>query len=362
MTEQKSSRRRFLGGAAGTAGVAMALLNWRGTEAAAATINEGTSRELAARPLPGATFRSPAAPRTFTAGKFQLDLGGVSAGFLKGAEGGYATSDVVVEKLGPDHINRKHIGGVKYEDVELNAGTGMSKNFYEWVKSSFENKHFRNDGSIRTTDYDGNMISEIQFFQGLISEIGFPALDAASKDSAKMTVKFKPEYTRFKRGGGRVKLPPDNQKQKMWLPRNFKLKIDGLDCSRVTKIEALVLKQTVVDNSVGQVRDGQAEPGALEVPNLQLTMPLVSAQSFLDWHEDFVIKGNNSQDKEKTGSLQYLTEDLRDVLFQIDFFGLGIFALDDGDDDTGDGDQIKRIRCELYCEQMRFSYGSMAWA
>jgi hypothetical protein len=29
---------------------------------------------------------------------------------------------------------------------------------------------------------------------------GFPALDAASKDAAKMSVKIKPEYTRYKKG------------------------------------------------------------------------------------------------------------------------------------------------------------------
>jgi hypothetical protein len=32
--------------------------------------------------------------------------------------------------------------------------------------------------------------------QALITQIGLPALDAASKDAAKMTVKFAPEYTR----------------------------------------------------------------------------------------------------------------------------------------------------------------------
>lgn len=31
----------------------------------------------------------------------------------------------------------------------------------------------------------------------LISEIGFPALDASSKDAAKMSIKFSPETTRF---------------------------------------------------------------------------------------------------------------------------------------------------------------------
>jgi hypothetical protein len=41
--------------------------------------------------------------------------------------------------------------------------------------------------------------AEITFHAVLISEIGLPAMDAASKDAAKMTIKFTPEYTRSKK-------------------------------------------------------------------------------------------------------------------------------------------------------------------
>lgn len=34
------------------------------------------------------------------------------------------------------------------------------------------------------------------FVNALITQIGFPALDAAGKDAAKLTIKFSPEYTR----------------------------------------------------------------------------------------------------------------------------------------------------------------------
>ena len=29
---------------------------------------------------------------------------------------------------------KKHLAGVKYEDITVNCGTGMSKGFYEWTK------------------------------------------------------------------------------------------------------------------------------------------------------------------------------------------------------------------------------------
>lgn len=46
-----------------------------------------------------------------------------STGWIQSVDGGHATSDVVTEKVGPDHIVHKHIAGVKYEDITLVAGT-----------------------------------------------------------------------------------------------------------------------------------------------------------------------------------------------------------------------------------------------
>ena len=63
--------------------------------------------------------------RGYTAGKYGIDLDGINAGWVSSVEGGMASSDVVVEKLGPDHIQRKHIAGVKYEDISVSCGTGM---------------------------------------------------------------------------------------------------------------------------------------------------------------------------------------------------------------------------------------------
>src|SRR5438128_6047767 len=133
MAEQKSSRRRFLGGAAGVAGVAMALVNWKGDAAAAASAGEQTSQDLIVGPLGGASSAS--ADKRAAATKFLLDLGKDTAGWVMSAEGGYATSEVVVEKLGTDQIAHKHIAGVKYEEIEVNAGAGLNKSFYEWIKS-----------------------------------------------------------------------------------------------------------------------------------------------------------------------------------------------------------------------------------
>jgi len=300
--------------------------------------------------------------RSYTAGRFAMDLGGQFAGWISSIEGGHATSDVVVEKVGADMIQHKHLAGVKYEDITVNCGTAMSKAFYSWIQASLDRKHARNDGAIITADYDQKEVGRLDFFHALVTEVGFPALDAASKDAAKMTVKFSPEYTRMKaKTGGAIQAPLGKGEQKKWLPSNFRLKIDGLDqaCPRVNKIEALTIKQKVVEDPVGEQRDYQKVPASIEYPNLVITCAESHADQLYAWHEDFVIKGNNSEDKEKGGTLEYMTADMKTVLFTLTFQGLGIFKLSPEKHDAGT-ESVKRVKAEFYCHQITFKEGSGA--
>ncbi len=294
-----------------------------------------------------------------------MDLGGQFAGWISSIEGGHASADVVVEKNGADMIQRKHLAGVKYEEITVNCGTAMSKAFYSWIQASLDRKHTRNDGAIITADYNQNEVGRLNFFQALITEVGFPACDAASKDAAKMSVKFSPEYTRYKAGGGGKisggAYTTDQAKQKKWMPSNFRLKIDGLDtpCKNINKIEALTIKQKVVEDPVGEHRDYQKVPASVEYPNLVVTFSEAFADDVYKWHEDFVINGNNGQDKEKGGSLEFLTPDLKTTLFTLTFAGLGIFKATPEKVEAG-SENPRRLKAEMYCEQITFAPGSGA--
>jgi phage tail-like protein len=305
------------------------------------------------------------ADRGFVAGKYGVDIGGNFAGWVQSVDGGHATSDVVAEKMGPDHIIRKHIAGVKYEDISVTCGTGMSKQFYSWIKDSFDHNYSRKDGAIIAANYNHKEMSRLTFQHALISEVGFPALDAASKDACKMTIKFHPEITRTTTsfgGGAQIKGEFKQQVQKKWLPANFILDIDGLPdaCSKVNKIEAITVKQKNVEHAVGQMRDYEQEPAHLEIPNLVITFPESHSDEFYKWHEDFVIKGNNGDEKEKTGTLRYLTPNLQETLFTLTFKHLGIFKLTPEKVEAG-SENIRRLKAELYCEEMSFEFQS-AWA
>jgi hypothetical protein len=167
-----------------------------------------------------------------------------------------------------------------------------------------------------------------------------------------MAVKFSPDSTRIKapsRESVSSKYAIDPKIQKKWTPANFKLVIPGLDCANVNKIAELVLKRKVIE--------GEPE---LEIPNLVVTLSESSAETWYAWHEDFVVKGNCGEEKEKSGTLEYLTPNHQDVLFKLTFSHLGIFSLEEERTVPG-WESIHRVKAQLYVDEMGFDFHA-AWA
>jgi phage tail-like protein len=303
--------------------------------------------------------------RSYGVGKYGLDIDGLNAGWIKEVEGGNATADVVTEKMGTDHLARKHLANVRYEEISFKCGTGMTKAIYEWIKTGFNqtsNAMGRKNGAIIYADYDAVEIARLTFQHGMLSEYTMPALDAGSKDAALMTIKIQPEITRKTMApGSKLVFQGDSAKQKMWLPSNFRLRIDGCEqaCMRVNKIDALTVKQKVVEDAVGERRDYERVAVAVEVPNLVVTLSEADADPFYKWHEDFVIKGLCGQDKEKGGTLEYLAPDTSTVLFTLNFRHLGIFKISTDKGEAGN-EGIRRVKVEMYCEDIEFGYQGAA--
>ena len=290
--------------------------------------------------------------------QYGLELDGALAGWVREVSGGDATADVIAEKIGPDGVVRKHIGSARYEDITINCGAGMSEVFYEWIGQMLTNRSPRKNGAIVMTDYNYSPMSRLEFSNALISEVTFPTLDAAAKDPARMTIKIAPEYTRLKKdGGSSAPLKPDGapRAQKQWMSANFRLTIDAVDCSRVSKIDALTIRQGVAENPAGELRGLEKLPTHLDIANLAVTVAEFGTQDFYNWHEDFVIKGNAGQDREKNATIEMLANDLKTVLFTLTLKQLGIYRLAQERSEPG-GDSIRRVRAEMYCEETQFVY------
>jgi len=335
-----TSRRFFLGAAASLTGAALAA-------AAASRTETGEAAVI------------PAAAQGFVTAGFNLLIDGSQAGSLVSATGGSATSDVVLEKLGPDHIVHKHLAGVKYEDITIQPTFPVSPQLAAQIDSMMNLKLDPFGGAVQEFSFGLKVMVERDFTNALVTEIGFPACDAGSKDPAYLTVGFSPETT-TRVTNPKSTVPAPRGRPRVFLPSNFRLAIDNLNTTGVRAIDAFTLKLDIDQSTVGETRDVTGV-AFLDVPNLKITLSESSAQTWFDWFKSFVIDGNNGDDQERNGSLTLLTPDLKLALATISFSHLGIFKLTPESVQQG-STNIRRVKAELYCEDMQFTFGPGAWA
>jgi hypothetical protein len=298
--------------------------------------------------------------RAYSAATYLVELAGQSVGEAQRVDGGDALSDVVVEKPGLTPPWRaKHLAGVRWSDITMTTGIGMAKPFLDAIEKLPTAVDTRYDGAIVVADYNFNAVERRQFHHALLTAVAFPALDAASKDVAHLTVTFSPEFVDRTKGTGKASEGIVGRKQTKWLPSRFRVDIPGLDCTGVSKVSAVTLASHVVEDAVGELRDYEKQPAWLEVSDLELTLSSSRAGSFRTWHEDFVIRGNNGQDKEKTATISYLGPTGQDVLATIDLAGVGIYKLADVPPEAG-ADGVARTVASMYCEQASIRFGAAA--
>jgi hypothetical protein len=149
--------------------------------------------------------------RTYTGGRFALDIDGFNVGFLKKFSGLAMEADIVSNDLGPDNVQKKHVSNVKWTPGKATVGIGMGKGLYDWIKAAFDKGYITKNGTFTSADFNYKAQSALTFYDALITEVTVPKLDGSSKDAAYFDVGFECERVRWAKGGGediRAKIGP----------------------------------------------------------------------------------------------------------------------------------------------------------
>jgi len=269
---------------------------------------------------------------------------------LRKATGGNVVGRVIAFASGNDPVIQKQLDGTSTDDLRVELGMAMSSGLFDWIASSWGPNPPSHDGAILACDLQYTIRSERGFVAALISETAFPALDAAAKTAGYLGLRLTPRSV-LPGTNPNVKLNLGvGPKQKLWLTSNFKLQIDGLDASKVSRIAPFVVRRPIEVVTSGGTTTLQA--GMVDFPALRITLSMAGADSWFDWYEDFVLNGNNGPAAERSGSISLLGPSLVDELARVDLAGVGIYRLTTDRDDDAPADQIARLTAHLYCEQM----------
>lgn len=287
------------------------------------------------------------------AASFAVEIDGQLAGYVKSFEGGIAHGDVVEVVLGNQSGVKKHIGPPKYDEFQIQVGS-TSGALFEWVTGILDGRSVAKNGAVLTLDHNYTEQRRINFNGAYPTELTIPALEAGARDAGHLAVKFQPERTQMpvaKPGAPRPGGP--SRQEKPWLRGNFQLKIAGLEqaCAYVTRIDALTVRQPIATATTGQERYRESTPGKVEYSNLVIYLAENRADPFFKWFEEFVVRGNNGEANERTGSLEFVDATGRGVQLRFNFFNIGIAGCRlEGRSAAADAAPLVRI--EMYFERM----------
>jgi phage tail-like protein len=305
--------------------------------------------------------------RPFTGGQFALELDGNPVGFLNSIDGGHFKSDEVKYQAGiAEYLNvvTKYPGKPKFEDISFTVGMATSPSFWDWVKSTVDKKlPERRNGAIVVYDFKHRERQRRTFFNALISEIGFPALDATAKSTATMTIKISPERIKFEEGDGssrgQVSYGQNElKKQKLWLTSNFVFGLDrfkGDESLRHAKIEAFSIKQAILNNPIGRMLETHKYGGGVETPGLQVSFPQSQAKPWMDWYDKSVRHGNYIGEL-TNGSISYYASDGTTLLMTLNLYNVGLTSLE-FEKLEAHKEGIAKIKASLYVEAMELKTG-----
>jgi hypothetical protein len=295
-----------------------------------------------------------AGERTYTAGRFALDVNGENAGFLKKFSGFAMEADIVSNDLGPDNVQKKHVSNIKWTPAKATIGIGMGKEMYEWIKAAFDKGYVTKNGQFTSADFNYKAQSILTFQNALITSVTVPKLDGSSKDAAYFDVEMEAEMVRWAKGGGediRGKIGP---KQKAWLCSNFRLTMGGLPCERVGSIDSFTWKCAVASDQIGTVREPTKHPAKVTVPDLKFSISMADYQPWADAAKKWFVDGEHEEQHELTGSIEFLNPNMKDVIGSIELQNCGFKKFTRGEA-TANDEKIARFDVEMYCEKMKFN-------
>jgi hypothetical protein len=238
-----------------------------------------------------------------------------TAVLAEGAVGGFAKAEVSTMFSGAGGPPRRQISKFGYTNLQVKLGLQIGAPILSWVNAALAGTPITKDGSLIELDDQGRAKSYLDFTKASIADFEIPGFDGSSK--AQNTFTLEASITKS------ILRPGDNASIKLalrpkpFLTSNFRLTVDGLPTTRVRSIAPL------------SFRRGGA---GIAPSDLVVTLAAADVDPWRAWVDDFIVKGNNAQGKEKQGTLEVLAPNVVDVLATLAIRQIGIFELRPIDD------------------------------
>lgn len=291
--------------------------------------------------------------RTYTGGRFSLDIDGINVAFVKKFDGLSMEADIVANDLGPDNFQAKHVANIKWTPGKVTVGAGMGAGMYNWIKASFDKAYVPKNGRLLAADFNYKAQSELTFMNALITSVGFPKLDGSSKDGLYLDVEFDAEQVRWAKGDNSDIRGQYGTKQKAWLAANFRFEMGSLACSRVASIDAFTWKCAVAADQIGIFREPTKHPAKVTVPDVKVSVSMADYEAWAGPAKKWFVDGEHLAGNEMQGAIVLLGPDMKKEIGRVELKNCG-FKKFSKQTLEANSEKIARFDVEFYVEGMTF--------
>lgn len=291
--------------------------------------------------------------RTYTGGRFMLQVGGYNVAFLKKFSGLSMEADIATHDLGTSGRQSKNVSNVKWTAAKATVGMGMGKGMMDWIDASFKRNAIPQDGTFTSADFAHKATSKADFFGALITGVTVPKLSGDSKDSGYFDVEFEPELVKWGKGDGSVIQGDYGVKQKGWLCSMFRVKIGDLPCDRIASVDSFTWKTSIAPDAIGITRFPTKHAAKVVVPDVKLAISMADHDKWADAARKWFIDGHHLDGDEMQGAITFLGPDMKTEYGEVGLKNVGFKKFSE-DDKEANTEKIARFNVELYVEEMEF--------
>jgi hypothetical protein len=166
-------------------------------------------------------------------------------------------------------------------ETSFTFGAGSAPFLLDWIRDFVNATPSRRSGYVFSISPRDEPTSQTFFSRAAVAEVALPALDVTSRDPLLVTLRFRAEKLEPQPLAGTVPLPRrdyDGATRK-WPASGFRLRIDGVEATRVTRVEELVFRQSPTTAPI--------------LPKLVVTLAESDAGALSQWHDAIVGKRQN---------------------------------------------------------------------
>ncbi len=248
--------------------------------------------------------------------------------------GGFVKADVSTMFSGAGGPPKRQISSFGYTNLQFKLGLQVGNPILSWVNAALKGSPVTKSGTLIELGDQNRAKSYLDFTNAAIADFVVPGFDGSSNTTNMFALEASITKSAVRAGDNApIQLPPS---PKPFLASNFRLNIDGLPTARVRSIAPVSFRRST---------------GGIAPTDLVVTFSSTDVDPWRAWVDDFIVKGNNGQGKEKQGAIEAMAPNLSDVLATLTMRQIGILELRPVDDTSP-----RSYRAAMYFEFGQLSY------